>query len=157
MLEFELQKSANKLVNDIFGVKEKETVAITADTKSNPDLINAVAAAVYAAGGFPTVITIACPKGVGKAADPDIPVELLTAALSTADVWIEFNEKWLLYSTPFEVSMKNNPKLRYMCLVDFTPELLIRTVGDIDIAGVKEFMEEFGKRQRTVKKMHRRR
>ena len=49
MLEFELQKSANKLVNDIFGVKEKETVAITADTKSNPDLINAVAAAVYAA------------------------------------------------------------------------------------------------------------
>ena len=86
MLEFELQKSANKLVNDIFGVKEKETVAITADTKSNPDLINAVAAAVYDAGGFPTVITIACPKGVGKAADPDIPVELLTAALSTADV-----------------------------------------------------------------------
>ena len=154
MLEFELQKSAHKLIHDIFGVKEKETVAITADTKSDPVLVNAVAAAVYNAGGFPTVITIACPKGVGKAADPDIPVELLTAALSTADVWIEFNEKWLLYSTPFEVSMKNNPKLRYMCLVDFTPELLIRTVGDIDIAGVKEFMEEFGKRQRMVKKMH---
>lgn len=154
MLEFELQKSADKLIRDIFGVKEKETVAITADTKSNMTLVNAVAAAVYSAGGFPSVITIACPKGVGKAADPDIPVALLTSALSNADVWIEFNEKWLLYSTPFEDAMKNNKKLRYMCLVDFTPELLIRTVGDIDITGVKVFMEEFGRRQKTVKKMH---
>lgn len=154
MLEFELQKSTNKLVNDIFGVKENETVVITADTKSDPTLIKAVASAVYSAGGFPTVITIACPNGVGKAADPDIPVDVLAAALSKTDVWIEFNAQWLLYSTPFEIAFKNNPNLRYMCLVDFTPELLIRTVGNIDIEGVKIFMDEFGKRQRSVNKMH---
>ena len=153
MLEFELQKAADKLIREVFGVKEKETVAITADTKSNPVLIQAVAAAVHSVGGFPAVITIATPKGVGKAADPDIPVELLTAALSEADVWIEFNEQWLLYSTPFEIAMDKNKKLRYMCLVDFSPELLIRTIGDINTAQLKEFMEAFGVRQRQVKEM----
>lgn len=153
MLEFELQKAADKLVREVFGVKEKETVVITADTKSNPVLINSVAAAVHSAGGFPAVITIATPNGVGKAADPDIPVEVLTAALSAADVWIEFNEQWLLYSTPFEIAMENNKKLRYMCLVDFTPELLIRVVGNIETAALKEFMEAYGVRQREVKVM----
>lgn len=153
MLEFELQKAADKLIREVFGVKEKETVVITADTKSNPVLIQSVAAAVHSAGGFPTVITIATPNGVGKAADPDIPVEVLTAALSETDVWIEFNEQWLLYSTPFEIAMDKNKKLRYMCLVDFSPELLIRTIGNINTAQLKEFMEAFGVRQRQVKEM----
>lgn len=153
MLEFELQKAADKLVREVFGVKEKETVVITADTKSDPVLINAVAAAVHSVGGFPAVITIATPNGVGKAADPDIPVEVLTAALSATDVWIEFNEQWLLYSTPFEIAMEKNKKLRYMCLVDFSPELLIRVVGNVEFKGLKEFMEAYGVRQREVKTM----
>ena len=153
MLEFELQKAADKLICEVFGVKEKETVVITCDTKSDPVLVQSVAAAVYSAGGFPTVIAIATPNGVGKAADPDIPVEVLTAALSKTDVWIEFNAQWLLYSTPFEIAMDKNEKLRYMCLVDFTPELLIRTVGNVETAKLKDFMEAFGRRQRQVKQM----
>ena len=90
MLKFELQKAADKLVREIFAVKQGETVVITADTLSDQALVDAVAAGAYSVGAFPMVITIATPESVGKAADPDIPVEALTGALLGADVWIEF-------------------------------------------------------------------
>ncbi len=105
MLKFELQKAADKLINEIFAVKKGETVVITADTMSDEGLVDAVAASVYSVGGFPMVITIATPGGVGKAADPDIP-DALTGALLGADVWVEFNHQWMLYSTPFEIAME---------------------------------------------------
>ena len=114
MLKFELQHAADKLINDIFAVKSGETVIITADTMSDEKLIDAVASSAFSAGALPMVITISTPGGVGKAADPDIPVDAITGALLGADVWIEFNHQWLLYSTPFERAMKENPKLRYM-------------------------------------------
>ena len=63
------------------------------------------------------VITLAAPLGVGKAADAMLPIEALSAALAKADAWVEFNEQWLLYSTPFERAFEQNKKLRYLCLV----------------------------------------
>ena len=144
MLKFELQKAADKLVREIFEVKAGETVVITADTMSDESLVNAVAAGVHSLGAFPMTIQIATPGSVGKAADPEIPVDALTGALLGADVWIEFNHQWLLYSTPFERAMEKNQKLRYMCLVDFSPELLIRTVGEVDTKPLQVFMEAFG-------------
>ena len=153
MLKFELQKAADKLINEIFAVKKGETVVITADTMSDEGLVDAVAASVYSVGGFPMVITIATPGGVGKAADPDIPVDALTGALLGADVWVEFNHQWMLYSTPFEIAMEKNPKLRYMCLVDFSQELLIRTVGNVETPQLQIFMAAFAQRHIDAKEM----
>ncbi|MGF6376989.1 2,5-dihydroxypyridine 5,6-dioxygenase [Clostridiales Family XIII bacterium PM5-7] len=153
MLKFELQKAASKLINEIFSVKKGETVVITADTMSDELLLDAVAAAVHSVDAYPMVITMATPDGVGKAADPDIPVDALTGALLGADVWIEFNHQWLLYSTPFEVAMEKNKNLRYMCLVDFSPELLVRTVGNVETAQLQIFMEAFAQRHREAKEM----
>ncbi|WP_324822145.1 aminopeptidase [Sinanaerobacter sp. ZZT-01] len=156
MLKFELQHAADKLIFEIFAVKKGETVVVTADTMSDSDLLDAVSASVYKAGGFPMVIMIATPASVGKAADPDIPVEALTGALMGADVWIEFNHQWLLYSTPFERAMAGNPKLRYMCLVDFSKELLVRTVGNVETPQLQVFMNrvkelhEAGKQMRVT-------
>ena len=78
------------------------------------------------------VISVPTPGGVGKAADPDLPVDALSAALLCADVWIVFNHQWLLYSTPFERAEAENKKMRYMCLVDFNPDLMIRTIGNVE-------------------------
>src|SRR5512145_293039 len=97
--EYELVKAAKILAEDMFAFQTGETVIITADTQTDMRVVHAVAAAAHAAGAKPMVITLAAPLGVGKAADPMLPVEALTAALSHADVWIEFNEQWLLYST----------------------------------------------------------
>lgn len=153
MLQFELQKAADKLVKEIFAVKPGETVVITADTLSRHTVVTAVAASVYAAGGIPMVITIPAPGGVGKAADPDLPIEALTAALCQADVWIEFNYQWLLYSTPFERAEKQNKKLRYMCLVDFNEDILVRTVGNVDVEPLRPFMSRVRELTMSAKKM----
>ena len=147
MLKYELQHAADKLINEIFAVQKGETVVITADTMSDMDIVDAVCASVFNVGGYPMAVKIATPNSVGKAADPDIPVEALTGALLGADVWIEFNHQWLLYSTPFERAMELNKKLRYMCLVDFDKELMIRTIGNVETPQLKKFMNR-------VKELH---
>ena len=154
MVHFELQRAADKLIREVFVVKKGEVVIITADTGSDMELVNAVASSVYSAGAKPMVITIAMPSGVGKAADPDIPVEELTGALMNCDVWIEFNHQWLLYSTPFERVIAGNPKLRYMCLVDFDCALLTRVVGNVETAQLQKFMTRVAELHVDAKEMH---
>ena len=128
----ELESAAKKLIEEIFAVRPGETVTITTDYDSNMTVTRAVADAAQNAGAYPMIIQCPTPGSVGKAADQDLPVEVLSAALSATDVWIEFNHQWLLYSTPYERAAADNRKLRYMCLVDFNEDLLIRTVGHVD-------------------------
>jgi len=151
--EFELNKAAHILVKDMFRLKPGETFVITADTQSDMRVVNATAAAAHTLGARPMVITLAAPLGVGKAADPMLPVEALTAALSAADAWVEFNEQWLLYSTPFERAMAHNKKLRYMCLVCMTVDMMVRLIGRIDAALLSEFMHKVTDMTQNAKRM----
>jgi leucyl aminopeptidase (aminopeptidase T) len=153
LYEFELQKAADKLVNEILKVKEGETVLITADTSSNETVVNTTASSIYSVKGKPMVIWTATPDGVGKAADPKLPVEALGAALSKADVWIEYNEKWLLYSTPFEVAFKNNKKLRYINLVGMNPDIMIRNIGKVNIRVLAKFLRKVAEMNRSAAAM----
>lgn len=153
MYEFELAKAADELIKNMFAVKEKETVVITYDTLSDPDVVQAVAASAHSAGAYPMSVQIAAPEGIGKAADPDIPVKALTGLLMEADVWIEFNKQWLLYSTPFEIVQKENQKLRYMCLVEFNKELMVRTIGKVDSRKLRPFMNRITELTRQAKTM----
>lgn len=153
LFEFELQKAADRLINEILKVKVGETVLITADTCSDERIVNTTAASAHAAGAKPMVVWITTPGGVGKAADTDIPVEALGAALSKTDVWIEFNKQWLLYSTPFEIAYENNKKLRYICLVEMNPDLLIRNIGEVDMTYLSTFMKNLQEKHKNVQKM----
>ena len=105
------------------------------------------------AGAHAMVISVPTPGGVGKAADPDLPVDALSAALLCADVWIEFNHQWLLYSTPFERAEAENKKMRYMCLVDFNPDLMIRTIGNVETEQLKKFMLAITEKTKNAKNM----
>lgn len=140
LYDYELPHAARILIEDMFKAKEGETFIITADTESNENVVNATAQAVYAVGGKPMVIWLAAPNGVGKAADPDLPVDALSEALRNADAWIEFNNKWLLYSTPFERAFKDNDRLRYMNLVGMNEDMMIRLIGSVNTNLLKEFM-----------------
>ena len=90
--EYELAKAAHKLVTEMLKLKPDETIVITADTESDPRVVDATAGAAFAVGAKPMVIWIASPLGVGKAADPKLP-EALGAALCKADAWVEFNNQ----------------------------------------------------------------
>ncbi len=151
LLEFELQKASDRLIKEILQVRVGETVVITGDTSSDERVMNATAASVFTVGGKPMLITTSTPGGVGKAADNDLPVEALSAALTKADVWIEYNKQWLLYSTPFEMAFNNNKKIRYINLVEMNPSLMIRNIGDVDIPLLSEFMNKFADMNKNTK------
>ncbi|MCL2699111.1 MAG: aminopeptidase [Defluviitaleaceae bacterium] len=140
MYFYELADAANKLVNDMLGLKPGETFVITADTESDMDVVRATASAAFAVGAKPMVITYPAPHGVGKAADPMLPTDALTGALLNADAWVEFNNQWMLYSTPFERAMAGNKKLRYICLVGMDADMMTRLIGRVDQQKLSGFL-----------------
>ncbi len=150
ILEYELARAAHILVNDQLHLQKGETVMLTADTQTDPRLLDAVAGAAHTAGAIPMVVNLVSPMGVGKAADPMLPVEPLAAALSHTDAWVEFNTQWLLYSTPFERAMAANKKLRYMCLCEMTVDMMVRLIGRIDAAALSRFMRRVAEMNRQA-------
>ncbi len=153
MYEYELTKAAKCLVEDMFQLKEGETFIITADTESDRRVVDATAACAHAVGAKPMVIWLPAPLGVGKAADPMLPVEALTGALCKADAWVEFNNQWLLYSTPFEIATEKNKQLRYICLVGMNTDMMVRTIGRVNQAALSEFLKAVTKATSECKTM----
>jgi leucyl aminopeptidase (aminopeptidase T) len=149
--EYELVKAAHKMVSEMFKLKPGETLVITADTESDSRVVDATAAAAFAVGAKPMVIWTASPLGVGKAADPMLPVEALTAALKAADAWVEFNNEWLLYSTPYEAAQKENKKLRYLNACGMNADMMTRLIARVDLPTLKEYQGKLVSLTRAAK------
>ncbi len=139
LYEFELGKAAQTLVNHLFQLSPEESLVITADTESDWRVVTTTAQAAFAVGAKPMVILTSSPLGVGKAADAMLPLDTLTGALREADAWAEFNNQWLLYSTPYDIAMKDNAKLRHLCLVGMNVDMMVRCIGRVDFAALEEF------------------
>jgi len=151
--EYELGKAAKILCEELFKLKPGETFVITADTECEKRVIDATATAAFACDAKPMVIYTASPLGVGKAADPMLPLESLTAALLKADAWVEFNNQWLLYSTPYDIAMKENKKLRHLCLVGMNVDMMVRNIGRVDYPNLEKFMKLATKKTLSAKHM----
>lgn len=141
-LHFEVYAAAMNLMKNMFKIKEGESIAITADSTTNENIVNASASAAVACGAKPMVIWLPKADGVGKATDAKLPVEALSGALSNVDCWVEFNTAWLLYSTPFEVAVEKNKRLRYLNLVEMDEDLFVKIIGNTDLTKLIPFMEK---------------
>ncbi|MFW6083487.1 MAG: aminopeptidase [Thermoplasmatota archaeon] len=140
--KYELQKAARSIIEDSLNLEKDETLIITADTESDERVVDATASAAFSVGAKPLVIWNPAPLGVGKNADPMLPVDALTAVLKEADAWIEYNNKWLLYSTPWERATDENEKLRYLCLVSSDVDMMVRMIGRVDREILENFMKD---------------
>jgi len=149
----EILQGAHKLIKDVLKVESGENVVITADTGSDVDVVIAAMESAKSLGAKPMVIYYPMPPHVGKAADPYLPLEPLEAALMNADVWIEFNKSWLLYSTPWDRVMEKNT-VRYICLVGMDKDMLVRNVGRVNVRAVLEFQRVLGEITRKARRMH---
>lgn len=69
------------MVNKMLQLKPGESFIITADTSSNMKVVEAIASSAVAAGALPMVVVTKTPDGVGKAVDPAIPVDVMTACI----------------------------------------------------------------------------
>ena len=136
--EFEIGKFASKLVREIFKLKPGEEFVITADTRTDPRLVEATAGAAHAVDAKPVVIWYTFPLAWGSSADPNLPAKVLSGALKGADAWLEFGI--LLFSTPYRVAMRENKKLRYLCLGGSDPDLLVRNIGRVDHPALNQLM-----------------
>lgn len=140
MYDIELVGASIKLLRDMFGLQKGESVVITCDTESNYDVADATAEAAYVLEGKPIIVKTPAARGVGKAADPDLPQKELIGLLSAADIWIEYNNEWIFYSTVFDEAFRLNKKLRYTNLVGANPDLIMRNIGRVDIPLLREFI-----------------
>ncbi len=139
--EYELAKAAHKLVSEMLKLKPREIVVVTADTESDPRVIDATSAAVFAVGAKPMVIWNPSPLGVGKAADPMLPGEALVGALSKADAWVEYNNQWIFYSNVYEKVMTANKKIRHCCYVGMNVDMMVRVIGRVDLPALEKYQE----------------
>ena len=142
MYEYETLHACHKMLRELFRLQPGETVAITCDSQSSWELVEATAQAAYLLGGKPLILKQAAARGCGKAGDPDLPIDALVGALVGSDVWIEYNAQWLLYSTVSDRVSAHPDRPRYICLAGATPEVLIRNVSKVDFPLLVEFLEK---------------
>jgi leucyl aminopeptidase (aminopeptidase T) len=131
MYELELGKAGYIVAHDMCRIRKGESVLITVDSAMDFKPVEEVAKAAEAAGGKVLVAWHSTPRGYGKVADPQLPLSL-KAAIPAADVWIEFNNQWLLYSTPWIEAMSNR-RTRYLFLGGLNCERVVRCISRLDM------------------------
>lgn len=135
----ELIQTAQKLLRDLYRMKQGELFVITADTLSDEEVIKATEKAADQLGIKCATLWIKAPGGVAVAADKEIPGEAISALLIQADAWAEYNKMWIYGSATYNLVMKNNRKLRHMCLTGATGEVLAHCIGNIRYDALQQF------------------
>jgi leucyl aminopeptidase (aminopeptidase T) len=151
MFELELGKAGHVVVNEMCRVKKGESVIITVDSVMDMKPVMEVAKSAEAAGGKVLVAYHSTPRGYGKVADPQLP-ESLKKAIPAADVWVEFNNQWLLYSTPWIEAMSNG-KTRYLFLGGLDPERITRCIARLDMDLQEKFQNKVVELTHNASKM----
>lgn len=152
MKDLELFKAAYKTVREILRIKEGENLLITIDSISDFRVAEEMAKAGEALGAKVMVAWHTTPKGYGKATDPYLPRPLI-AACPEADAWIELNNQWLLYGTPWQNAVTNG-RTRNLMLGGLSTDQLIRCIGEVDIDAQIAFQEkivEITKKAKSVR------
>lgn len=146
--EYETLDACIKMFRDMIQLQPGETVAITTDTVSNQDIVDAAAQACVILGGKPLVMIIAAPAG-GKAGDDDMPMKALIDGIKACDVWVEYNTKLIFYSTVYDKIVEDpNNRPRYLNQNGVHPDTAVRNIGKVDnrllgkfVQGISDYME----------------
>jgi len=149
--ELELGKAGYIVAFEMCKIKKGENVIITVDSVMDLKPVMEVAKAAEAAGGKVLVAFHSTPRGYGKVADPQLP-ESLKKAIPAADMWIEFNNQWLLYSTPWLEAMSNG-RTRYLFLGGLEPERITRCIAKLDMELQEKFQNKVVELTHKAKKM----
>ncbi len=140
IFEYELNKAARVLVEDMFKLKKNEIFVITCDTWSDMRVVNATASAAFSVGAKPMVISCATPLGTANMVDDFLPSAAILGALREADAWVEFNYMYIFYSQLFNDIFKSNKKLREMVLPGLTTDQFVRLFGRLELGVLHNFL-----------------
>ncbi|MCL5045777.1 MAG: leucyl aminopeptidase, partial [Actinobacteria bacterium] len=128
--DLELAKAAHVIVDELCRVKPRESVIITLDSATEWRPAEEIAKAAEVAGANVMIGWHSTPDGYGKVADPRLP-DGLKAAIPNSDVWVELNNQWLLYSSPWLEAM-SGVRTRYLFLGGLNTDQIVRCIGKIN-------------------------
>ncbi|WP_138263307.1 aminopeptidase [[Clostridium] hylemonae] len=138
-MQNELIQIAQKLLRDLYRMKQGELLVITADTLTDREVVEATEEAAGRLGIQWATLWIKAPGGVAVAADKEIPGKAVVSLLLQADAWAEYNKMWIYGSGAYSEIMKKNTSLRHMCLTGATGELLAHCIGNIRYDALQAF------------------
>ena len=124
-LALEHARAVRKLVEDIALVKPGENVVISADTASDWRLVQATAAAVYAAQGIPVVFWYATGRPV-----QDEPPKPASLGLEGADVWIDYSVGYAFRTRAHQNALAAG--CRYLCFSGMDVDMVVSTIGRVE-------------------------
>ena len=123
--------AADVLMRDYMALEPGETVVITADTDSDPEVWQAIHRASLLAGANSSVMLIPPLPYQGRLADPYLTPAVSAAALA-ADVWIDLTFPYLAGSELHDRAMEGN-HIRYLLGADLNAGGLLRLFGRVDL------------------------
>ena len=130
-MDWELAAAAATLVEDVMLVEPGETVVITGDTGSTPEILEATARAALAVGSIPVVIRVPLPARAHL--EPPRP---LAEAIKASDVWIEFALRPIFYTEAYEAAIQAGT--RYTNLGRAQVDWFVRLHSGVDLLKVIE-------------------
>lgn len=152
MLDLEVAVAAQKVVRELCAVKKSETLLITVDSAGSFRVAEEIAKAGETAGAKVMLAWHSTPTGVGKVGEKFLP-DSLKAAIPETDVWIEINNQWMGYSTPYENALVPPKRVRYLCLDGLDEERIVRLIGKIDLQAQDAFQNKIVELTKRSNKM----
>jgi len=145
LLDLDLGRAAHLVINKLCKVRPRESVLITIDGPEEFRVAEEIAKVAQAADAKVMVAWHSTPPGYGKVGDPYLP-EPLISAIPNTDVWIELNNQWLLYSTPWDNAMRpaveGKGKVRYLFLGGLNVDQIVRCIARVDIDTQAQFQDK---------------
>jgi leucyl aminopeptidase (aminopeptidase T) len=137
----EVAAAADVLVRDYLTVKTGEDVLITADTATDPPLVQALITAVTRAGARPAALTIPRLPFQGKLADPYIP-PAVEGAVRGCSVWLDVAFPYFAGARVCDDAVHRGG-VRYLLGGDMGCAGLTRLFGDVDLDAYYEVHKAF--------------
>lgn len=135
-----LYAAAAALLEKHFDVQPGESVLITADTRTEAALVEAVMGAATRAGAKVSAMIIPQLPFQGALADPYLSSAFAAAAANT-DVWFDFCFPYVAGSKLHDAAMKAG-KARYALLATASADSFTRLYGEVDFTDLMNFQVE---------------
>ena len=132
---------ANALIKDFLGVREGESLLLTADTATDAVAIEAILIAAAGVGAKATVAIMPQLPLQGALADPYIP-ELVAVAARNCDVWLDIAFPYFAGSHVHDEAMKSE-RVRFVMITGLDGAGLTRIYGNADLDLLYEVQKSF--------------